>query len=397
VAEPEPRDIGIGGDGSYLDHEEDSDFWPVEDKADGVSATFNRHNVLDDAFFTALGPDAAAVQAFLENTPYNGRRSFLADETVSGRPVSEVLVEVAREHELNPILLLSRMQVEKSLVGKSSRPSQHSVDYAMGCGCPDNSGCSPAYRGLDKQLACAADVLRGKADESMAGTAQWRKGKTRSTLDGLSITPQSHATAALYAYTPWVLTGQGGNWLVWNITKKYAAAIDSTPRGFIGSACTENDAELCEFEAGGEQGSCHAFTDTQGQAAGICTIPCEGICPDGAGVITFCVELAQGQGSCVAKSRSSNSHCADIPGTHEVEMERFVGQGGASVTRSVVCVPNEQAEAEPEPEAPAGPSCEGRCDTSTPVPGSEDDPCYCDDICVQNQDCCADHDTVCGG
>ena len=30
------------------------------------------------------------------------------------------------------------------------------------------------------------------------------------------------ATAALYAYTPWVLVGRGGTWLVWNVTKKYA-------------------------------------------------------------------------------------------------------------------------------------------------------------------------------
>ena len=31
----------------------------------------------------------------------------------------------------------------------------------------------------------------------------------------------NHATASLYAYTPWVLVNTGGNWLVWNITRKY--------------------------------------------------------------------------------------------------------------------------------------------------------------------------------
>ena len=36
-----------------------------------------------------------------------------------------------------------------------------------------------------------------------------------------TVTPANHATASLYAYTPWVLVGRGGNWLVWNISKKY--------------------------------------------------------------------------------------------------------------------------------------------------------------------------------
>ena len=34
-------------------------------------------------------------------------------------------------------------------------------------------------------------------------------------------TPANHATATLYAYTPWVLVGSGGTWLAWNVTRKY--------------------------------------------------------------------------------------------------------------------------------------------------------------------------------
>ena len=48
-----------------------------------------------------------------------------------------------------------------------------------------------------------------------------RKGKTGRTLDPRSVTPANHATASLYAYTPWVLVGTGGTWLAWNVTRKY--------------------------------------------------------------------------------------------------------------------------------------------------------------------------------
>jgi len=55
---------------------------------------------------------------------------------------------------------------------------------------------------------------------SVDGSGQWRKGHTSRTLDPTNVTPATNATAALYAYTPWVLPYRGGNWLVWNVTRK---------------------------------------------------------------------------------------------------------------------------------------------------------------------------------
>ena len=69
-------------------------------------------------------------------------------------------------------------------------------------------------------------VLSGKAAESAGGTGAWRKNHATRTSDSLMVTPRNDATAALYAYTPWVLQGTGGNWLVWNVTRKFLKHFD---------------------------------------------------------------------------------------------------------------------------------------------------------------------------
>ena len=63
------------------------------------------------------------------------------------------------------------------------------------------------------------------------GSGQWRKGTARRTLDPRTVTPANDATAALYAYTPWVLVGTGGTWLAWNVTRKYVRHAETA--GFL--------------------------------------------------------------------------------------------------------------------------------------------------------------------
>lgn len=396
----------------YTDHDEPLDFEPVEGKTDGVSETFNKDLVIDDAFFTAANAvTPAQIQAFLEHTPYN-KRSFLADEKVGGRPFSEVLVEVAQGRQINPVMLLSRMQVEKSLIAKTTRPSGNAVDFAFGCGCPDNQPCNEAYRGIDKQVDCAAKTLRTHYDGSVAGTGQWRKGKTKSTLDPTSVTPQSHATASLYAYTPWVLPNSGGNWLVWNITKRYAAAlavqVPSGPQpGFVGSPCSEDLASLpeseqsryatCEFSASGESGFCYPFTTPAGQDLGVCSLMCAGYCPDQGSATTFCAELEAGAGFCVLKAGTSNHDCADVPGTVAQQVDRFVGSSGAAAATARVCMPDKKADdATPPADPPSGGSCAGACGSADPIANGDGTSCYCDGTCAQYGDCCGDYQSTCG-
>lgn len=217
----------------FADHDEPSDYDPVPEpeggKADvsGIPATFDRHLVMSDALFTDVETvTAAELQTFFERSPY-GNRSWLADATIDGVPAADAIVTASRAAGLNPVVMVARMQVEKSLVSKTVRPAQSRIDYAFGCGCPDNRACNPAYQGLDRQVQCAADTLKRWYDGSVAGDGLWVLGRAKRTLDPLSVTPRSHATASLYAYTPWVLTGSGGNWLAWNVTRRYLRHLDA--------------------------------------------------------------------------------------------------------------------------------------------------------------------------
>jgi hypothetical protein len=215
------------------EHDEPADFDPVDwspsdGKADfaGVPATFDRNMVMsDDVLLSTEAVDANAIQAFLEDSPY-GTRSWLADYRLETQRFADVLHQVATSNGIDPVVLLARMQVESSLVSATVKPSSSKINVALGCGCPDASRCSSAYLGLGNQLRCAADVLTSRYADSVSGEGEWRLGHTKRTSDPLSVTPKTHATASLYAYTPWVLVGRGGNWLVWNVTRKFLKHFD---------------------------------------------------------------------------------------------------------------------------------------------------------------------------
>ena len=205
---------------------------------------------------------------------------------------------------------------------------------------------NPNYRnGIDKQLACAAKTLQNRYVESVDGVGVWRAGKSKKSLDQLWVKPANHATAALYGYTPWVLEGTGGNWLVWNITRKYIKHFknldmwDFVEVGWVGSVCSAEKTRPCEFTHGDEPGFCFIPTGEDSSGEGFCSIPCAGYCPDQGSTLTFCVELTEGTGSCVAKPSPSNHECADIPGTIPKEVERFVGDSGVPVVTSWAYVP----------------------------------------------------------
>lgn len=341
-------------DGQYSAHEEASDFEPAAPlvgKADDVAPIFDADHIVSDAFFRdSDAMSAAQIQAFLDSTPY-GNRSWLAAEVVDGRSLAQVIADTSVEYSLNPMMILSRFQVEGSHISTSRHPGNRSASRALGCGCFDGQQCRSAYLGLGKQVACAADTLdkrfRGSADGSWA----WRRGVTKSTLDGIRVTPANHATAALYAYTPWVLRGRGGNWLVWNITKRFVGhAPDSgtigttTPEAsainWVGKPCT-TDAQ-CDFADGENFGFCYDFADpADGSTKGFCSLVCEGFCPDRHGTAsTFCVEAdVGGVGICASKSESANGQCAAIPGTTPTNADRFVGESTAGTSSADVCLP----------------------------------------------------------
>ena len=186
---------------------------------------FNRNKIVSDAYFTSTGGwTSSAIQRFFERTPYG--RSWLASERIGHESAADMVARVARQYRINPMLLIARIQVESSTVAQASRPSQWKINRLLGCGCPDGYDCAYAPPGLDGQLQCAGEKLRELFDLSASGRGWWQRNSGRHSSDGSWINPQNHATAALYAYTPWVLEGRGGNWLVWKILKEFESHGD---------------------------------------------------------------------------------------------------------------------------------------------------------------------------
>jgi hypothetical protein len=381
-----------------------SDLQPyANEKFDGPLETFAKDALFEDAMFENVdAATAQGVQDLLEVSPY-GTRSFLADERIAGVPFSEVLFEVAQSRRINPILLLTRLQVEKSLVSKTKRPSGSAVDFALGCGCADGRSCNEAYRGLDKQLVCGADTLREHYDASVAGTGQWAKGKNGTTLDPHTVQPRTHATASLYAYTPWVLEGRGGNWLVWNVSRKYIGTMldrgtwnsgPSTPEPDpmevpgscedhcgSGTAVPQGNGQscFCDDECGGNGDCCDDFAEVCGGD------PTDGDDPSGG---------SEDSGGSEESGGDQGGSCAGACG----DQTPIEGADGSTCYCDSTCELSGDCcgDYEDECEMPAGETCAGVCDSADPQDAGDGTSCYCDALCVDNGDCCGDYGVVCG-
>lgn len=307
-------------------HPAEDFFLPSTIKADGIS--FNRNRLIDDEVFSDhLYLSEDQVQLFLEQTPY-GTRCFLADYQEEGTSAARILVQAAANNKINPLVLLAKLQVEMSLISTEDLPSDYRLNHALGCGCPDGSPCSEAYSGFGKQVLCAGEKFRSyltDMDTNGKTVTGWAAGRKSRTLDPLEVTPANRATAALYTYTPWVLEGQGGNWLFWNIFNRYSDFIlEKYPNHhWIGGSCTTN--EICPFS----DGVC--IEESQD---GMCSKPCMGFCPDTIAAntaVTFCTDLGsplngEPAGWCVSRCNTAlyqeNKGCR--PGYTCVKRARYL-------------------------------------------------------------------------
>lgn len=209
----------------------------ADDANGGAGSTFDADRIVADAaMLDASAFSAAEIDAFLADPYEDGLASCLAKETFGGRTPGQLIHETAVRHGINPLFLLTHLQKESSLVGALGTCSSLAMDEAFGCGCPDGAGCSPQFAGFENQLECAGELTRSYLDDLDAGQSTisgWAVGKTKSTLDPRSITPQNKATAVLYTYTPWVGDQNAGgnpapfgNYLFWQVWVQYARTLD---------------------------------------------------------------------------------------------------------------------------------------------------------------------------
>ncbi len=210
--------------------ETDEDADSVEEGADALSRRHDVHSlVTDDALRGGRNVTAEKVQSFLQR-----EGSYLATwKDRSGRSAARVIVEESREHGVNPVYMLARIQVESSLVESGT---SRNLSAATGCACPDGARCSRHEAGFANQVECAAELVEDYyAEIARDGVtrAGWGVGRSKATLDPCTIRPANKATAVLYTYTPWVggggkqcgKRGVGGSSLVAAIYEKYAPSF----------------------------------------------------------------------------------------------------------------------------------------------------------------------------
>ncbi len=287
-------------------------------KADG-NHFMSSHLIEEHLFVDAEYMTVEQVQEFLDFPPYS-HRSYLANYWEEGQFASEIIVDAATEYQINPLVILVKLQVEASLI-YALAPSDFQVNRAMGCGCLDGVyGCPYGPKGFKGQIECGASLLReyiDALDNGFPTPSGWEVGISKKSQDGETITPKNMATAALYTYTPWVLEWEGGNWLFWNVYQRYSEhVLKNTPNHhWIGGVCNSNS--VCAFDEGfcqlmaadesnedptdGEHWDTPNWTpdnsepgDTLNEAVGFCTRQCSHYCPDNntpfmAG--TFCVDV----------------------------------------------------------------------------------------------------------
>ncbi|MDO8622443.1 MAG: hypothetical protein Q7R80_04390, partial [bacterium] len=164
-------------------------------------------------FTDASAMSLVEVQTFLQQRNSPLASLFLPDSTGSLKLPTEIIWFAAQEARISPKVLLVTLQKEQRAV-TNPQPSVRQLDFAMGYGCPDGSGCSDRFRGFGKQVRGAALQFRGYLDDLAAKgetIARWAVGRAKQTGDGFSIAPRNDATAALYSYTPWRGGGANGN------------------------------------------------------------------------------------------------------------------------------------------------------------------------------------------
>lgn len=188
--------------------------------------TFNPDYIFsDDEYLDSNSMSAGYIQEFLK-----AKGSGLASITVNVfgkmKKVADIFFEAATTYKVSQKLLIVTAQKEQSAITDSNL-TQDQVDKLMGYGIyPGND--YDEYLGVYNQITYAAKQFRKYYD--WPENYQWQQGKTKTTNDGIEVTPQNKASAGLYNYTPYAGAeagtsideeGNGGNFLFWKIWQSW--------------------------------------------------------------------------------------------------------------------------------------------------------------------------------
>ncbi|MFZ4648050.1 MAG: hypothetical protein ACOYMB_00240 [Patescibacteria group bacterium] len=223
-------------------------------KAIEIDAEFNPENIISDSElldYNSMG--LTDIQNFL-----NKKNSYLANyRTINShgtidKSAAEIIYDATHQNydcsgidlgdspteadkkarcriitTVSPKLILVLLQKEQGLIEKAN-PSQSSLDWAAGYGCPDSIACNPYYKGFGKQINSASLQFLAYINEQYRYS--YKAGQTYTFTNPygtistatMSVTPQNKATAALYNYTPHVFNGNYNFFKLW---KKYFPTV----------------------------------------------------------------------------------------------------------------------------------------------------------------------------
>ncbi len=157
------------------------------------SGSFTPDTVISESNFRAYGSMSASdIQGFLDRQPGSLKHLRTADHNGRSATAAQMIAEASATWKVSPKVILATLQKEQSLLTDPS-PSQHTLDWAMGCGATD-SGRISKYRGFGKQIYWGAQKFDKNAK-------LWHPGITKP-VDGSVVHPTNPGTHAQYMYTP---------------------------------------------------------------------------------------------------------------------------------------------------------------------------------------------------
>ncbi|MBU1118686.1 hypothetical protein KKH43_02315 [Patescibacteria group bacterium] len=191
------------------------------------AATYKPNNVITDEEFNNYNSMSRGyIHEFLVKKG-SGLADLMIPTEKGNKSAADLFYETAQAYKVNPKLLIVTAQKEQSAITDDTLSDRQKEDL-MGYGV--YKGSTNECTGVDKQIDCAAWQFRRYVDRY--DKYSFQKGKTKTSQDGVDVTPENHATAALYNYTPYAGgkdgynvndTGEGGNFLFWKVWRLWFA------------------------------------------------------------------------------------------------------------------------------------------------------------------------------
>jgi hypothetical protein len=196
-----------------------------------ASASFDAGFIIsDESLFSTNTMSQESIQQFLLS--HEGVLKSHIDTDIDGlvKTASMIIYSAAQRHNINPQILLVKLQKEMGLITDST-PKQSQFDWAMGYGVCDNCDVTHPnvlkFKGFSKQVDNAAEFFAYVANSQ--DKFFYKNGGTY-TISGQEVTIQNNVTAALYNYTPHI----HGNEIFSSLFKKwFSSPLLSYPDGTL--------------------------------------------------------------------------------------------------------------------------------------------------------------------